>query len=90
MNLREHFLERDLTKASQEFKCVKDCLELVVENIEKGDMDKAKHHSIDLLKSLHEMTNMSFEKQRVDRLASLIPGMPTAVHIDIVRAISDE
>lgn len=90
MNLHEHFLGKDLVQASKEYKRLKDCLKIATESIDQGEIEKAKHYSIDVLSSLHELTKLSKDKARVDRLSRLIPGMPTAIHIDIVRALQNE
>lgn len=90
MNLLDHFLKDDVVEAHKELKCAERCLALTYEELGKGNFDKAKQHSINALKSLDELTKMAEEKNRVDRLDTLIPGMPTVMSIGISRAMENE
>lgn len=63
MNLHEHFLDEDLGQASREFKRFKDSLEVVTKNVNKGEMEKAKHHATDMISSLHELSKLTYKKK---------------------------
>lgn len=90
MNLHEHFLPQDLEQASKEYKSYKDCNKHVQADMEKGDVETAKHYTIDALRSLQELSKLADRKKSCDRHKHLFNGMPTVTHIELTRAISNE
>lgn len=68
MKLHNHFLSSDLEQASREFHCTKDLLVEINRNLRHGKIEKAKHLSIDLTKSLHELTKLAEKKINLNRL----------------------
>lgn len=90
MDIRKHFLQIDIGDAVKELRRVDDCLKQVTLNVNKGNLEKAKDRSVDLLTSLSNLTKMAEEKTKIDRMDALIPGMPTAVHIEIMRSVANE
>lgn len=90
MNLHEHFLPDDLLKACKEYKSLKDCLKIVTKSIKKGDVEHAKHYSVDMLRSLHELSKLADRKTVLDKHWYLIKGLPTDVHLKIMSDIRGE
>lgn len=85
MHLHEHFLPKDLEQASKEYKCFKDCLEIITKNVNKGQVEKAKHHATDMIKSLHELSKLSYKKKEVETRNEImnlmgLAGIDTQVH----------
>jgi len=85
MNLQKHFLPKDIKKASEEYWRTMDLLSCTMEHIQSGDIDTAKHHSIELLLSIHKMSKMSSKKYAADRefLVNNLNNM--GVHAELVR-----
>ncbi|MBN6206230.1 hypothetical protein JYK21_07185 [Ralstonia pickettii] len=91
MNLHEHFLPNDMVQASKEYKCFKDCLKQVHIQMDKGNIEIAKHRTIDMLKSLHELSKLSEKKYRVECYKHLLQHMNTVgVNIELVRGFNHE
>lgn len=91
MKLHEHFLPNDLYNASKEFHSFKDCLELVTAHIDNGDVELAKHRSVDMIKSLHELTKLARKKNEVERRNKFLEQMGAAgVNIQVVRMYRHE
>lgn len=86
MKLHKHFLKEDLYDASKEFNCFKDCLVLMNEQVECGDIEKAKQLSIDVTKSLHELSKMAHKKMQTDRSIDLINQLKQrGINIQVIR-----
>lgn len=90
MNLHEHFLPQDLVQASKEYKSFKDCMKHVHADMEKGDIEVAKHYTIETLRSIQELSKLADEKKKVDRQRLMYQGMPTVTHIEISRLMNRE
>lgn len=88
MRLHEHFLKSDLHQASREFWCVKDVLKAIHEELSKGNAEKAKHLSIELTRSLHELSRLADKKYEMDRINRLVEQMGTAgINIEVLRMV---
>ncbi|MFA1820592.1 hypothetical protein ACDX78_10475 [Virgibacillus oceani] len=86
MNFEKHFLPKDIETASQEYWCILDLLTSTLEKLQTGDIEAAKQDSIDLLKSLQEMSKMTSEKQQIDRMHEMVNRLnASGVHIEIVK-----
>lgn len=86
MKLHEHFLKEDLYQASKEFNCFKDCLELTMIHANNGDVELAKQRSIDVTKSLHELSKMAYKKTQVDRRNEMVRQLQQrGIDIQVVR-----
>lgn len=90
MNLHEHFLPQDLVQASKEYKSFKDCMKHVQGDMEQGDIEVAKHYTIDMLRSIQELSKLSDRKKTSDRHKRLMNGMPTVTHIELTRMMNHE
>lgn len=90
MNLHEHFLPQDLVQASKEYKSFKDCMKHVQGDMKKGDIAIAKHYTIEMIRSIHELSKLADKKSKNNRQRLMYQGMPTVTHIEITRMISDE
>jgi len=62
MNIEEHFLPEDITKASEEYWSILELMTKIMTLINEGELESAKHHSFDLTLSLHRLTNLSISK----------------------------
>ncbi|MEN2765800.1 hypothetical protein [Ornithinibacillus xuwenensis] len=88
MKLHQHFLPQDLKQASEEYWCVVDLLEVITKDIQKGDIELAKHRSTDLTRSLHEMSQLAHKKQIVDRHREIVKQMHhDAIQFQIMRSV---
>jgi len=85
LNLEKHFLPLDIKKASEEYWRTMDLLSITMEHIQQGDIETAKHYSIDLLLSIHKMSKMSSEKYAVDREFLINSLNNMGVHAELVR-----
>ncbi|MFC2948570.1 hypothetical protein [Virgibacillus sediminis] len=86
MKIEDHFLPEDIKRASEEYWCVMDLLSDVMDNVFAGDIEMAKHRSIDLLKSIHELSKMSDKKTATDRRLEMVNELNAAgVNIELVR-----
>lgn len=86
MKLHEHFLKEDLYQASKEFNCFKDCLELTMIHVNNGDVELAKQRSIDVTKSLHEMSKLAQKKNDIERRNMLVRHMQQqGIDIQLIR-----
>lgn len=86
MRLHEHFLNEDLHTASKEYHCFKDCLELTVLHLENGDVELAKQRSIDVTKSLHELSKLADKKNKADKQDMLVQHMiQQGINIQFIR-----
>lgn len=86
MRLHEHFLKDDLDKASEEYHCFKDCLSLMVTHIEDGNIELAKQRSIDVTKSLHELSKLADKKNKADKQNMLVQYMiQNGISIQVLR-----
>jgi len=90
MNLHEHFLQQDLVRASKEYKSYKDCMKHVQADMEKGDIETAKHYTIDMLRSIQELSKLSDKKNIANRHKLMYQGMPTVSHIELTRRFNHE
>jgi len=91
MRLHKHFLSSDLGQASRQYHCFKDCLQLMVQHLEKGEIEKAKHRSIDVTRSLHELNRLSEKKYEQDQMNRLIEMMgASGIDVQVVRKLSHE
>lgn len=90
MRLHKHFLPQDLGQASKQYHCFKDCLELMIRHLENGEMEKAKHRSIDVTRSLHELSRLSAKKYEMDKVNQLVEQMGVAgLNIQVIRRFGD-
>jgi len=86
MKLHESFLKEDLFQANEEYVCFRDCLELMIEHIQEGEMEQAKQRSIDVTKSLHELSKLAQKKNELERRTKLVRHMQEqGITIQIVR-----
>lgn len=86
MKLHKHFLPEDIRHASEEYWCVMDLLTEIMTKLQNGEMESAKHRSIDLTKSLHELSMLSGKKYTIDRRNEIVNQMNAAgVHVELVR-----
>lgn len=75
MRLHKHFMPEDLKQASQESWCAKDLLQLISELLESGEVERAKHYSADLTKSLHELSKLADKKRKAESYAAVLRQM---------------
>ncbi|WP_164219311.1 hypothetical protein [Virgibacillus sp. YIM 98842] len=75
MRLHKHFMPEDLKQASKESWCAKDLLQLISELLEAGEVEKAKHYSTDLTKSLHELSKLADKKRIAESYAKMLRQM---------------
>jgi outer membrane protein assembly factor BamD (BamD/ComL family) len=68
-------MPEDLKQASQESWCAKDLLQLISESLDAGEVEKAKQHSIDLTKSLHELSKLADKKRIAESYAHMLRQM---------------
>src|SRR5699024_3676857 len=86
MKLHERFLKEDLLQANEEYVCFRDCLGLMVDHVLKGEIEQAKQRSIDVTKSLHEMSKLAQKKIDFERRTELIKQMQEhGITVQIVR-----
>jgi len=78
MKLHRHFLPQDLNQASREYHCTRDLLIKVSHELQHGNIEKAKHLSIDLTRSLHELERLADNKHEQDKVNHLIEMMGTS------------
>jgi len=84
VKLHNHFLKEDLEQASKEFECVKDLLIAINDEVQSGNMEKAKHLSIDLTKSLHELSRLAEKKKKMDDINYYMKKLGTAQVIRMI------
>lgn len=77
MRLHKHIMPEDLKQASKENWCAKDLLQLISELLDAGEVEKAKHYSIDLTKSLHELSKLTYKKRKAESYAAILRQMGT-------------
>lgn len=86
MRLHEYFLKDDLFQANSEYVCFRDCLQSMVEHIEEGDFELAKQRSVDVTKSLHELSKLAGKKMDIERRNELIRQLQEhGITIQVVR-----
>lgn len=85
MNFPEHFLPPDISKASEEYWRTVELLTITLNNLQEGDMETAKHCSIGLLKSIHELSKLNTKKRNADRQDFANMMNRSGVHIELVR-----
>lgn len=85
MNFTKHFSPLDISKASEEYWCAMDLLSNIMTKLQQGEIEAAKQRSIDLLKSIHELSKMSSEKYGKDRNEFINRLNTSGVHIELVR-----
>ncbi|MGJ9460074.1 hypothetical protein [Oceanobacillus sp. CF4.6] len=86
MKLEQHFLPNDISEASKEYWCALDLLCMTMANLEEGNIEKAKSLSVDLLNSLHGLTNMSEKKIQTDKMKYFAQHLNSSgIHIELVR-----
>src|SRR5699024_7627857 len=91
MKLHNHFLPDDMEEASKEFWCIKDLIIKLKLQLDRGNTEGAKHTSIDLTKSLHELTKLSEKKYRQEKNQEAVNLMAvTAVHFEVLRRLNNE
>lgn len=91
MKLHKYFLPEDLEQASREFWCLKDLLLKITADIENGEIEKAKHLSIDLTRSLHELSRLSSKKHEMDKVNYLMEQLGAAgMNIQVIRKLKNE
>lgn len=91
MKLHKHFLPQDLPQASKEYWCFKDLLLKITTEIENGNIEKAKHHSLDLTRSLHELSRLSAKKYEQEKVNHLIEQMGVAgINVQVIRKLHHE
>ncbi|WP_121615249.1 hypothetical protein [Virgibacillus halodenitrificans] len=91
MKLENHFLPEDISDASKEYWAVLDLMAAIMRKINDSDIEIAKHFSIDLTKSLHELTKLSDKKYKQDRYQEMINEMKEqGIHIELVRGLMHE
>ena len=59
MSFYKHFSKENSFKAKLERICLNDCLSMMIEHIEKGNFELAKQRSIDVTRSLHELSKLA-------------------------------
>jgi len=91
MKLHKHFLPEDLGQASREFWCIKDLLQKITFLIEEGEIEKAKRLSIDLTRSLHELSRLSAKKYEQDQMNQIVEMMGSAgINVQVIRKLHHE
>ncbi|CDQ41475.1 hypothetical protein [Virgibacillus salexigens] len=75
MKLENHFLQADISKASEEFYRSLGLLSSIMNHVNEGNLSKAKHLSTDLTMSLHKMEKMSSDKYNADQFHSVIQDL---------------
>ncbi|WP_106494931.1 hypothetical protein [Lentibacillus sp. Marseille-P4043] len=91
VKLEKQFLPDDIYRASQEYWCSLDLQCMIAEKLVSGDFDAAKNMSIDLTKSLHELSKMSDKKHDQDELNTLMDELiQQGVAFELVRRYSHE
>lgn len=88
MRLHEHFLPGDLEKASKEYHCIRDLLIDINLELKKGNSERAKQLSIELTRSLHELTRLAEKKSDLDRISTYMEQLGAAgINIQVVRKL---
>ncbi|MYL45017.1 hypothetical protein GLV94_05130 [Virgibacillus halodenitrificans] len=91
MKLENHFLPEDISDASKEYWAVLDLMAAIMRKINDGDIEIAKHFSIDLTKSLHELTKLSGKRYKQNRYQEIVNRMKDqGIHIEVVRGLMHE
>jgi len=62
MNIEEHFLPEDITKASEEYWSILELMTKIMTKINNGELETAKHYSTDLAMALQKLTKLSSER----------------------------
>ncbi|MGY0692658.1 hypothetical protein ACW2QC_07665 [Virgibacillus sp. FSP13] len=89
MKLHNEFLPENIYQASQEYWCGMDLLCVIMDKLNSGDFETAKNMSIDLTKSLHELSLMSDKKRNQDKLNTLMDALvKQGVTVELVRRYS--
>lgn len=87
MKLHKHFLPQDMVQASKEYHCYKELSALVDREIERGDIESAKHRATDMLLSLQELSKLNYKKHKLERQNKLMEQMGAAgISIQVVRS----
>ena len=86
MKLHKHFLQQDMVQASKEYHSYKDLLAIVDRELDRGDIESAKHRATDMLLSLQELSKLSYKKYNLERQNKLMEQMGAAgISIQLVR-----
>jgi len=86
MKLGNHYLTQDLPEASKEYWCSLDLLCIIMDDLNNGEIEKAKRLSTDLTLSLHELSKLRDKKKQAERLEQLVDRMnASGIHIELVR-----
>lgn len=91
MRLHEHFLPQDMIEASKEFWCVQDLLMQLEMELENGQVHDAKMTSVDLKKSLQELTKLAekrYQKEKMNQIAEMMGA--AGIHIEVIRKLHHE
>jgi len=90
MRLHDHFLPEDLEQASREHWCAKELLDRISLLTDVGEIEKAKHLSIDLTRSLHELSRLSDKKKEMDKVKRLFEQMNmNGINVQVIRRIGN-
>lgn len=91
MKLHKHFLNSDLDQASREYHCTRDLIVLIRKNLMDGNIEQAKQLSIELTRSLHELSKLADKKLEQDKFNHLIEMMGAAgIHVQVLRGVINE
>ncbi|MBT2601252.1 MULTISPECIES: hypothetical protein [unclassified Oceanobacillus] len=75
MKFEDHFREKDIPKAKNEFSCMADLAMLINSNAQSGNFDKALERGEDLIKSLERFVHLNERKQADDSYQALIDDL---------------
>lgn len=75
MRLHEHVLPKEMVQGSKEKHCAEDLLKLITKQLKEGKIEAAKLNSIDLTKSLHELSKMKDRKRTSEKYDALLSYM---------------
>lgn len=91
MRLHKHFLKEDLGQASRQYHCFKDCLKLMISHLQNGEIERAKQRSIDVTRSLHELSRLSAKKYEQDQMNQIVEMMGSAgINVQVIRKLHHE
>lgn len=91
MNFEDHFREKDIPKAKNEFSCMADLAMLINSNAQVGNFDKALERGDDLIKSLERFVYLNKRKQEDDSYQALIEELKQkGINAEMVRSYYSE
>ncbi|WP_105101313.1 hypothetical protein [Microbulbifer pacificus] len=75
MNFKDHFREKDIQKAKNEFSCMAELAMSINTNAQAGNFEKALTRGEDLIKSLERFVYLNERKQADDSYQALIEDL---------------